>query len=410
MINPGEASPARVLILSATVGSSHNMMADALRDDVRRFDPDAEVTTLRDFRPLGRGLGAYLDWSFRVHFGRLGWSYDLTYLLFTRSRAAQRFGERSLYRVAGNSLARSVEQHDPDVVIATHPVFNPILAGLRRDGRLKVPAATTCCELGGLEFWLQRALDLHMMIYPEAVAEAQRSLPGVRAQAVRPLLSAEFFEETSTAAVAELLPPGDGPLALVSGGGWGLGDLAGAVEGALAVRDCRVVVVAGQNPHAQAELRRRFASEERVTVLGFSTQMSELLAAADVFVHTTVGLSCLEARLRGCQTICYGLFVGHIRDNAAALARYFYVQLAHDSRELTAAVSRCVHDKPPPELGLHSLPSGGEAALALAGRPMQQSAPADSQEDEQELLGVARGGPDAETAGAGATGAGVAQS
>ncbi|HLH13177.1 MAG TPA: glycosyltransferase [Solirubrobacteraceae bacterium] len=361
-------SQPRVLVLSATVGSSHNKMADALREEVLAIAPGAQVTTLRDFKPLGGRLGSYLDWSFRVHFGQLGWTYDLTYLLFTRRRAAQRFGEESLYRIAGAQLARVIEEHGADVVVSTHPVFNPVLAGLRRDGRLPVAAATVCCELGGLEFWLQRDLDLHMMIYPEAAEVARATLAGVRAESVRPLLGAAFFEPAQPERVAGALPPGDGPLVLISGGGWGLGDLHGATAAALRVMDARVVVVAGQNVELERSLRHRYAADRRVQVLGFTDAMGDLLACADVFVHTTVGISCLEARLRERPTICFGLFVGHIRDNAAALARHGYVELARSQPELTAAIARRVHESSRPQLDWRSLRSAGEAALELAGR------------------------------------------
>jgi len=43
------------------------------------------------------------------------------------------------------------------------------------------------------------------------------------------------------------------------------------------------------------------ALEARVVVLGFSKRMPELLAAADVLVHSTAGLTVLEALMRGCQ-------------------------------------------------------------------------------------------------------------
>lgn len=357
----------RVLVLSAAVGSSHNGMADALREEIVTIEPAAEVTVLRNFRPMGSVLGRYLDWSFRLHFGQLGWTYDLTYLLFTRSAAAQALGERSLYHLAGAQLAGTIAEHEADVVVSTHPVFNPVLAGLRRDGRLAVPAATTCCELGGLEFWLQTDLDLHMMIYPEAADAARRTLPGVCAEPIRPLLDASFYEPAQPQLVAEQIPAGDGPLVLISGGGWGLGDLAGATDAALALAGCRVVVVTGQNHTALHSLQRRYAGNNRVEVLGFTSTMSDLLAAADVFVHTTVGISCLEARLRERLTICYGLFVGHIRDNAAALSRRGYVESARSQEELTLAIERCAADRQRPRLNWQSLRRGGEAVLALVG-------------------------------------------
>jgi UDP-N-acetylglucosamine:LPS N-acetylglucosamine transferase len=356
----------RVLVLSASVGSSHNSMAEALKEGVLANEPAAEVTVLKTFRPLGRRLGPYLDWSFKVHFGEIGWSYDLTYLFFTRIGLAEALASEALYRVGAAELTRTIAAKPPNVIIATHPVFNPVLSRMRRDGKLEVPAATVICELGGLEFWLQTHLDLHMTIYPEAADVVSGQLPGARVEAVRPLVNEAFYGEPQPDRVAGLLPPGVGPLVLISGGGWGLGDLGGAVEAALALPETRVTVVAGQNDEARRSLEQRYRSSGRVSVLGFTAAMSDLLGAADAFVHTTIGTSCLEARLRGLPTICYGLFLGHIRDNAASLGDYGYARLTRTQPELSSAIRQVLEGARPPRLEWERLRSAGEAALSLA--------------------------------------------
>lgn len=357
--------PPRVLVLSASVGSSHNSMAAALRDGVLAVEPAAEVTILKNFQPLGRRLGRYLDWSFKLHFGRIGWTYDLMYLLFTRMHAAQAFGEAALYRVGAAQLGRVVAEQRPDVIVSTHPVFNPVLSRMRRDRLLQVPASTVICELGGLEFWLQIDLDLHMTIYAEAANVVRKALPGARVEPVRPLVSEAFYRDPEVDRIAGLLPSGTGPLVLVSGGGWGLGDLAGAIDATLALPDARAVVVTGQNGEAERSLGQRYADTGRVSVLGFTTAMSDLLAAADVFVHTTVGTSCLEARLRSLPTICYGLFLGHIRDNATSLGDYGYAHLVRSQAQLSAAIRQSLNNGRPPRLEWERLRTAGEAALSL---------------------------------------------
>jgi hypothetical protein len=94
--------------------------------------------------------------------------------------------------------------------------------------------------------------------------------------------------------------------------------------------------------------------------------MSDLLGAADAFVHTTIGTSCLEARLRGLSTICYGLFVGHIRDNAASLGDYGYAHLVRSGADLSAAIMQVLDGERPQRLEWERLRSAGEAALSLA--------------------------------------------
>lgn len=124
---------------------------------------------------------------------------------------------------------------------------------------------------------------------------------------MRGLTGPEHYEPIDLAAArAALELPADGPIVVVSGGGWGVGDLAGAAEVALQSPGVTVVALCGRNDELRAALERRFAREPRAVVMGFTERVSELFAAADVLVHSTAGLRVLEALMRGCRVISYG--------------------------------------------------------------------------------------------------------
>ena len=110
---------------------------------------------------------------------------------------------------------------------------------------------------------------------------------------------------------------------LVSGGGWGVGGLESAIDTALALDDVEVIAcLCGRNVALYERLSERYVAEERVRLVGFTEQMSEWLAAANALVHSTGGLTVLEAYMRGCPAISYGWGRGHIRVNNAAFRRY----------------------------------------------------------------------------------------
>src|SRR5262249_22705505 len=103
----------------------------------------------------------------------------------------------------------------------------------------------------------------------------------------------------------------DGIVVVVSGGGWAVGDLSGAVETALQLAGSTVICLAGRNDAARQRLELAFAYEPRVQVLGFTDRMSDLLAAADVLVHSTGGVTSLEAIASGCPVVAFGAPRGH---------------------------------------------------------------------------------------------------
>lgn len=357
----------RVLVLSADVGESHAVMARALSDDLLRRADVGDVQWTNDFTVLGPVLGRLLPRGFNFHLGRVKWSYDWAYRAFTGIGALQRLGEWALYVLGGRALARTISSHRPDVVVSTYPVMNPVLARLRAAGRIDCPAVAVVGPLGGLGFWLQRGLDLHLALYPEAVPEIRRSAGPGTAVAVRPLIDRRFLDPPTRAqARASLELDPDRSLVLISGGGWGAGDLATAVGAALSLPGVDVIAVAGRNERLRALLSARWSGEPRLTVLGFTERMRDLLCAADAFITSTAGSSCLEARCCGVPIICYGFFIGHVRDNTAALVEHGFAttplsfdELAHDIRRALAA--------PRPERPeLSELPSAAEVVAELA--------------------------------------------
>jgi hypothetical protein len=63
--------------------------------------------------------------------------------------------------------------------------------------------------------------------------------------------------------------------------------------------------------------------------------MADLLGAANVLVHSTGGMTCLEAAAQGCPVIAYGFTRGHVRHNVQAMVRHGLIKHAGNSQELT---------------------------------------------------------------------------
>ena len=124
-------------------------------------------------------------------------------------------------------------------------------------------------------------------------------------------------------------------MVVVSGGGWGVGDVEGAVRELCRVgRGLQHCLPRGAQRAAAQRLSTTFARESRVHVYGFTDAMPQLLAAADALVHSTGGVTCLEAKATGTPVVSYGLPVGHARLNTRAMADLALLRLANDTGEL----------------------------------------------------------------------------
>jgi hypothetical protein len=232
-----------------------------------------------------------------------------------------------------------------------------------------VPTCATATDLAGLEFWAHAGIDLHLVMHGSCVAPVERVAGVGSARRVRPLVAPAFFEPCSRErARRELLLPPNKPMVVVSGGGWGVGDLEGAVRACLQLPTALVVCLTARNEPLRARLSEAFGDETRVWILGFSDRMSELLAAADALVHSTGGVTCLEALVHGCPIVAYGAPPGHAPLTARVMASLGLLQSADSPPQLVAALGRALAQPAPERPRLVPAPSAASLVLTAEAR------------------------------------------
>jgi processive 1,2-diacylglycerol beta-glucosyltransferase len=94
---------------------------------------------------------------------------------------------------------------------------------------------------------------------------------------------------------------GDRPIILQLAGGFGVGPIAKLYEGLLAIKQpLEIVVVAGKNESAKAELEKLLVpTRHNAKVMGFTNQIHELMAVADVVMSKPGGLTTSEVLASG---------------------------------------------------------------------------------------------------------------
>jgi processive 1,2-diacylglycerol beta-glucosyltransferase len=326
----------RVLILSADVGEGHAAAARALAQQIHASEQDAEVVVIDGLAAMGRVLRQVVQDGYRVQLRFLPWSYTLVYWLLEHVAPVRWLTRLQLRMFGARPLARRIAEYDPDVIVSTYPAVTVVLARLRRTGVISCPTVATITDLTGLFFWAQPGIDMHLVMYGESMPSVERIAGRDSARLVRPLISAEFLQPRCPLEARRALGlPEEGRLVVVSGGGWGVGDVEGAVRELCRVSEVSAIVcLAGYNEQLHERLSSTFAAEARVHVYGFTDQMPQLLAAADALVHSTGGVTCLEAKATGTPVVSYGLPVGHARLNTRAMADLELLRLANDTDEL----------------------------------------------------------------------------
>ena len=358
-----------MLVVSASIGEGHDLPARFLVADLLARRPDAVAAIEDGLRAAGPLVERIVlgGSAFDSRIGNV--VFDAEYALITHVAPVRRGFSRLGEALAGRGLRRLVEAHRPDVVVSTYPGTTEVLGRLRLHGRLGVPLVSAITDLAALRYWSHPGADLHLITHPESEPEV-RAIAGPRTRivAVRGLNDPRFATPPPREEARRTLGlPQDGKVVVVSGGGWGVGDVEGAVATALACDGTHVVVMCGRNDGLRDRLAVRFGRVSRVTLLGFTTEVPSLFAAADALIHSTAGLTVLEAWALGCPTISYGWGRGHIRANNRAYVRFGIADVARDRDALAASLRRALASRGSPVAVFARLPLAADVVLGLIG-------------------------------------------
>ena len=368
-----ESKPRQVLIISADIGEGHDLPARAVAREFKDEDPDAHVSIVNGLPAMGPILTKVLRENSAFMFQWLPWLFDMQYWLFMYFPPTRWLAKRLLTALGHRGLMRLIRAHDPDQIVSTYPGVTAVLGELRRKGKLNVPCYSSITDLAGLRFWAHPGIDLHFVTHPESIEEVERIAgPGSVRWAKPPTSPAFLAARSRDDARRALALPLDGKVIAVSGGGWGVGDLVGATRAALTDQpDAIVLCLCGRNDKLRERVAKRFGDEPRLRLMGFTDRMGDVLAAADALIHSSAGLTVLEAIIRGCPVISYGFGVGHVRASNRALERFGLAQVARSERDIAPALSRALEHRPEPDGSFARRPSTASLILVDERRARQ---------------------------------------
>ncbi|HEY3727967.1 MAG TPA: NAD-dependent epimerase/dehydratase family protein [Solirubrobacteraceae bacterium] len=360
-----ESKPRQVLIISADIGEGHDLPARAVAREFRDEDPDAQVSIVNGLPAMGMILTKILRENSAFMFQWLPWLFDFQYMLFMYFAPTRWLSRKLLMLLGSRGLMRLIRAHNPDVIVSTYPGVTAVLGELRRRGSLTVPCYSSVTDLAGLQFWAHPGIDLHFVTHPESTEEAEQIAGPGSVRWAKPPTSPAFLAARSRADARRALGlPAEGRVIAISGGGWGVGDLAGATKAALEFEDATVLCLCGRNDKLRAKVAARFAGHPRLKIMGFTDRMGDVLAAADVLVHSSAGLTVLEAIIRGCPVVSYGFGYGHVRASNAALERFKLAQVARNATDLGPAIQHALEHRPEPDGRFARRPSTASLILS----------------------------------------------
>jgi diacylglycerol O-acyltransferase / wax synthase len=334
--------PRSVLIISAEMGEGHNAAAAALTEAIEECWPGCSVERLDTMELRGQRFARAARWAYGFQLSVLPWSYEMFYDRLSRSDRFARAAKSTLGVFFGRRLAKVLDGRDPDLVISTYPFGSAALQWLREHRGSSTLVVTYIPAFHVHPLWVYPGIDLHFVMYDSASEHAR--MPGLeRSMRVGAPPVRRGFGDFSRAQGRELLGfTQDDFIVLLTGGAWGLGDIAPGAEALVKLEPpVHVVAICGKNANLEADLRMLAAGHsDRLTVYGYVSTMAELMAAANVVVTNGAGVTVLEALRTPRPVVAFAPLAGHGTASTAEMVRRDLAVQARDVPELVEQIRR----------------------------------------------------------------------
>jgi processive 1,2-diacylglycerol beta-glucosyltransferase len=298
----------RVLILSASVGAGHIRAAQAIEVSLRRILPDAFVqhVDVLDFTNAAfrRVYGAGYFYTAHKLPRLVGQLYDM---LDHSDRGPSSTARLAFERLNFMRLTRLLTHEKWDLVINTHFLPAELVASLKRKGKVEFPQATVVTDFDVHGLWINQPCEKYFV----ATEEARENViaGGVGAEHIEvtgipidPIFAArldvdEIFHRHGLAS--------DRPIVLQLAGGFGVGSIEQIYRAIQEVpMPVQIVVVTGKNVAARETLEAIPSHpRHRMKVLGFTSEMHELMTVASIVVSKPGGLTTSECLARGAAMV-----------------------------------------------------------------------------------------------------------
>jgi processive 1,2-diacylglycerol beta-glucosyltransferase len=309
----------KILILSGTLGDGHMQAAKAIVEASQLYKPGVAVKVI-DFmewiHPRMHVIERYCFKQWLKHFPSLyGYLFQKTRADNKISQLLKQFRSHTLRR-----LSMLLQEEKPSVIVSTFPPAAAAVSLLKQKGLTGLPTVTVITDHTDHSYWIHPQTDMYL-VGSERVRQAlqKKGIPGgnivVTGIPVRPSYS-KTLDKTQLREKFGISPSSF--VVLVAGGGWGMIDKAfvDLLQPKQFPANVTFVIICGRNEKLLGSLQEALPEREHVILQGYTEEMYEWMALADVLLTKPGGLTTSEALALRLPMLLFEPKLGQERDNA----------------------------------------------------------------------------------------------
>ncbi|WP_123040493.1 MGDG synthase family glycosyltransferase [Cohnella candidum] len=335
---------ATILIIYSTFGDGHLQVANSLKQTFNDmgYERIHLVDLLAEAHPLWNTLSRFAYLKSTVYCPKL---YGLSYHM-ANSRKQNLWLNQWLHAIGKHKISALIEKWKPDAVIHTFPFLTVPQMSLKRESSMPL-TFTVLTDYVLHSRWIHPGTyryfvateDLKGEMLRYGVSDKQVVVSGIPVR--NPFLK-EFILETLFEKYK--LNPQRKYLLLAAGAHGVLSNIREQVQTILKGTSFDILLVCGNNGKLAAQMKKTYASEQRIHVFGYVKKMEELMSVSACLVTKAGGITLSEAAVKSLPVVVYRPLPGQEKGNADSLSARGALLIANNLNELSANLVRLEDD------------------------------------------------------------------
>lgn len=308
-----------ILVVTASMGSGHNKAANAVAEAIKRKYPVNKINVI-DFMSTET---AYFNSLVKDIYLKMLDHTPSVYEFFYKFTSDSTKGStiQSVFAHAMKKDMRElIKKYEADMVICTHPFPCAAASYLKQTGEINIPLITVMTDFCVHQFWLYKNIDIYFTandllkkeMVNQGLLEERIFVTGIP-------VGYNFRVDYNRDDLLTKFKLGkDKPVALIMGGGLGLGGVKNALcQLERLKKDIQILVITGANVALWSEMNEYAQhSKHKIFVWGYSHNIQEFMSVATFLISKPGALTISEALTRELPMILHDPIPGPEVDNA----------------------------------------------------------------------------------------------
>lgn len=275
-----------ILILTGRFGMGHYSAADALKQEILRKDPEAEVQIVDAIDYFFPKISKLIYRGFGFLVSKCSCVYNFL----------NRVTEEYIHLPIGKSMIQKVgelvEGYQADAVAVVFPMCSQYVSAYKRSSGSRIKLYTYITDISVHEEWIAEETDLYFAGAEQTARELEEKGVDPAKIIVSGIPVKPCFREKTDMAVWRMKKE-----VLIMGGGLGLLPSSDDLLGKLgAEKDIHVTVITGTNRKLKEELEGKYPE---IDVIGYTNHVDEYMRRADLIVTKAGGITTFESIYTG---------------------------------------------------------------------------------------------------------------